>query len=76
MPLLLFLRYKKLRNEAFPFDWHLSTLEQVYNVLESDFENFMDDFHFLDHNPFPGACLVKEGDGNINVDKKIFKRKK
>ncbi len=40
-----FLRDKKFREHAFPFDWNLSSLESVYNVLFNDFEGFLDDIY-------------------------------
>jgi len=40
-----YLRRKKLRSQAFPFDWNCASLEMVLNVLSSDFEGFLDDIY-------------------------------
>ena len=64
-----YLRKHNIRNIAYPFDWNCASLEMIYDVLNNDFENFLNDI-------FIGTKIDRlyfgDDDNIIVTNEKIF----
>ena len=66
-----YLKRNKLRNYAYPFDWNCSSLEMTYNILNNNFNNFLDDIYIGE--PINRLYFDDNDDNNLIISKeKIY----
>lgn len=66
-----FLRKNGLRKSAFPFDWNITPIETVIQLIENDFEDFLSPHNLTYLSPTPRVLFKEEGTNLEFIDEMI-----